>query len=103
MCRIHAQTAWKKANKFDSSRLVSLPDVLKVIGLSFDKPEQDPWWETFYHIQTGRLFLAGKKDSTGNWLISYMKKHFHFRVDTDMAPPLHYQFKKLHGGGTSAE
>jgi hypothetical protein len=98
------QTAWKSGKRSDS-RLVGSPDVLKVIeniGGACKRAEEDPRWETIYNTRTG-LFQAGKINSPGSWLETYMKKHFHVRVDSDMNSPLNCRFKELFGGSASSE
>ncbi len=98
------KTAWK-SGKSSNSGLVGFPDVLKVIeniGETYERAEEDPRWETIYNIRTG-LFQAGKIHSPGSWLMTYMKKHFHVRVDSAMNSPLNCSFKELFGGRASSE
>jgi hypothetical protein len=64
--------------------------------------EEDPRWKTIYNIRTG-LFQAGKINSPASWLETYMKKHFHVRVDSDMNSPLNCRLKELFRGITSSE
>jgi hypothetical protein len=88
-CVEFMKTAWK-SGKRSNNGLVGFPDVLKVIeniGGTYERVEEDPRWETIYNIWTG-LFQAGKINSSGSWLMAYMKKHFHGRVDSDMNSPL---------------
>jgi hypothetical protein len=103
-CVEFMQTAWKSGKSSDS-RLVGFPDVLKVIeniGGTCKRAEEDPMWETIYNIWTG-LFQAKKLNSPGSWLMTYMKKHFHLRVDSDMNSPLNCRFKELFRGSASSK
>ncbi len=103
-CVEFMKTAWK-SGKSSNNGLVGFPDVLKVIeniGGTYERAEEDPRWETIYNIRTG-LFQAGKINSPGSWLMTYMKKHFHVRVDSDMNSPLNCRFKELFGGSASSE
>jgi hypothetical protein len=103
-CVEFMQTAWK-IGKSSDSRLVGFPDVLKAIkniGGACERAEEDHRWKTIYNIRTG-LFQAGKENSPGSWLETYMKKHFHVRVDSDMNSPWNCRFKELFGGSGSSQ
>jgi hypothetical protein len=43
------------------------------------------------------------RKSPGSWLETFMKKHFHVRVDLDMNSSLNCRFKELFGGSVSSE